>query len=316
MKYSPLLFLYVIISAISFPIQTIPMYFCTAASHNYFERLQNLIGSIHTNNFNDVVEIAVFNLGLTPEDVAWLKKIQKVSVYTIEQTHPDLLKPLVTHPGGGKVPGWYAWKPVIIKQSLDMFPYVLWMDAGMTVKKPLDNLFKHIEQNGYFLSTIGNEKKEDGSWRHPLHWGTTKCVIQKFNLDSDQNAWILKQEFVNAGVFGVSNSHIEQFIMPLYQYTKHEFRLFADDGTTPNGLGTGRHDQTLLSVLAYIQGLRILAVDYTQNTPAFLLVDNTPTPWYITWNADYVSQKTDIYHSRGDVSNKEYYMSNIRYKID
>jgi len=32
--------------------------------------------------------------------------------------------------------GEYAWKPVIIKEVVDEYPLVLWLDAGISAKEP------------------------------------------------------------------------------------------------------------------------------------------------------------------------------------
>ena len=98
----------------------VSMNFCTAADAKYFKRLLNLIGSLHHTNFDQTKEIAVFDLGLTNDQKETLNGIQKVKLYSIELTHPDLLTQFVVRK---IVPGWYAWKFVVLKQTLDIFPY-------------------------------------------------------------------------------------------------------------------------------------------------------------------------------------------------
>lgn len=84
------------------------MYFCTTADERYFPLLINLIGSIHKVNFDELGEIAVFDLGFTEQQLDELHCIEKVRVYNVELTHPDLLKP-----NSRLKRGWYAWKPVV-----------------------------------------------------------------------------------------------------------------------------------------------------------------------------------------------------------
>src|SRR5581483_6484807 len=148
------------------------MYFCTAANARYFDHLLNLIGSIHWTHYFDLEKIAVFDLGLTQEQRDYLNTIEKIEICTIEKVHPDIIKDFYVGWGDRHVPGWYAWKPVVIWQSLKKFPYVLWLDAGTTLKKEISALFRHIKQNGYFLATIGDEY-------HTVEWGMTKYVRQK-----------------------------------------------------------------------------------------------------------------------------------------
>ena len=293
--------------------QAIPLYFCTGANSAYFKRLMNLIGSLHKTNYESLEQVAVFDLGLTQKEIDTLKSIDKVSVYSLQKTHPDQLK-YFTLPTGQRWFGWYAWKPVIIKQALDMFPSVLWLDAGTTVLKPLDALFEYINSTGYFICTIGNEH-DNGKWRHPVGWSATKFLINTFNLHHIGRRWILSQESVMGGVIGVARDSLfyERFLMPLYEYTK-DFRYFADDGTSAGGYGAGRHDQTIMSILAYLHSWHIFKQDYTQSMPTYLRHGSTESPLYITWLKDYVDDKTHIYSSRGDLAQYAENVKCIRYR--
>jgi len=288
-----------------------PQYFCTAADSHYFNALLNLIASIHKTNFDNLVEIAVFDLGLTHTQLELLSTMQKVSIHTVEQVHPDILKPFLTSNWGKVVPGWYAWKPVVVKQALQLFPYVLWIDAGFTILKPIDNLFDYISQEGYFLCTIGDclpyEKPS-----FPLSWGMTRYVREQFNLDH-KNSWILEQPFVCASIFGVSREKSNLFLEVFYKLASN-LNNFKDDGTTPNGFGTGRHDQTLLGIIAYINNLTIYQQDYTQKQPIALPLFGKNYDFYLTSDGKYVSDKTDIYHSRNNHMSYEDSLYSIKYK--
>lgn len=289
-------------------------YFCTAADSKYFAPLLNLIGSIHTTCFDRLGEIAVFDLGLTQEQIQHLNTIAKVSVHNVKLVHPDLLKPCKTHHNGKTVPGWYAWKFVILQQALDLFPYVLWVDAGTTILKPLDTLFNYIQQTGYFLSTIGDEKLNN-QLRHPIQWCTTTYVKHYFQLDLPERKWILAQEPVLSNTIGASRKALDYLVKPLRNFVD-DLRLFVDDGTTPMGFGTGRHDLTLLSIFAYLQGLTIHHQDHTQQIPIYLSVDGKNEEFYITWHGAFVNDKTCIYNSRGDLHNAQQYNQHIRYNND
>lgn len=81
-----------------------PIYFCTAADSRYYWQALNLIGSIQKLHFKELGEIAVYNLGLTDEQRSTLNRIQKVKVYEVEKTNPDIITPFVTDSGGRRVP--------------------------------------------------------------------------------------------------------------------------------------------------------------------------------------------------------------------
>lgn len=105
-----------------------PQYYCTACNWNYFECLLSFIGSLHETNFDHMAELAVFDLGLTSDQVEKLNSIQKVSVHPLEKADPTITSYYRNH--GIVCLGWYAWKPIAIKQALELFPYVLYLDSG------------------------------------------------------------------------------------------------------------------------------------------------------------------------------------------
>ena len=221
-------------------------YFCTACDSRYFLNLLNLIGSIHDVCFKNLGEIVVFDLGLTEQQIEQLRKIAKVSVHKIKHSNPKLLKYFKVSNFGKTVPGWYAWKFVVLEQALELFPYVLWLDSGTTILKPLDDLFKYIQQSGYFLCTMGDEKFYN-QFSHPIKWGTTEYVKKEFELLSSEKKWILDQEPLLSGLIGISRKALKYLVEPLCKYAEN-LKLFEDHGTAPNGFGTARHDQTILSI--------------------------------------------------------------------
>ena len=222
------------------------MYICTCADDYFFPQLLNFIGSLHKVNFNEIKEIAVFNLGFKDGQVEHLDSIQKVKVYEVEKVHPDILTYFEKGPSDKKqVRGLYSWKPVAIKQALDMFPYVLYSDAGVVILKPLNNLFKHIVQNGYFLITSPHDIK----FMCPEH------VIETFDLGSEERKWILspKTDGLSAGFQGLSRELYDTYVYPMYTLA-HDINNFVDDGTAQR---VGRHDQVLFSITARLLGLEI-----------------------------------------------------------
>ena len=56
-------------SGISIDVVYAYQYYCTAANSDYFKILLNLIGSIHETNFDKLGGIAVFDLGLTEDEI-------------------------------------------------------------------------------------------------------------------------------------------------------------------------------------------------------------------------------------------------------
>jgi hypothetical protein len=268
---------------------SVEQYFCTAINDRFFYPLLNLIGSIHRYNYEDLKEIAVFDLGISWEHRQELEKISKVSLYTIKEDNSWMLHNFDCK--GGSFFGWYAWKPIVIKESLEKFPYVLWLDSACMVQHSFNQIFEYIKEKGYFLLKIGDKSN--------INWGTTTYVKDQFDLNSLENAWILEQEFLLAGVIGVSRKPESSFIYDWYALTK-DIKNFQDDGTASGGWGACRHDQTLLSILAYSKKLTIFENDPFQQIP--INISCTPkeslVPFYVTWDERLFCEKTCIlYHS-------------------
>ena len=82
------------------------MNICTAADAIYFRHLLNFIGSLHKTNYDQLQVLMVYNLGLTEEQIQYLKHIEKLEVHEVRKVNPDILKHFVVHPNGKSVPGW------------------------------------------------------------------------------------------------------------------------------------------------------------------------------------------------------------------
>lgn len=274
---------------------SIPMYFCTISDEKHYPLLLNLIGSIHKYNYYDVEQILVYNLGLTDIQIRELQNIKKVTVCEIEKTNPNILDNIET--GVNRhVKGLFSWKPVIIKDALDKFPYVLYLDAGTTILKPLNNLFKHISQNGYLFFDCG----------HSIKWMTTQYLINKLDLNSDKNKWILEDNVfgIDAGFQGVSRKIYDSYVLPMYEFSK-DILNFTDDGTCPDGWGTGRHDQTLYSILVRQLGFDINYHD-NPNHDCNLFIDGDKVKFHITHTKDKITKDTTIFRSRWNLSYSDY----------
>ena len=60
--------------------------------------LLSLIGSIHQVDFENLDEIAVFDIGFTQEQKKLLEKIEKTKVYKTEEVNADIFKVLLLLP--------------------------------------------------------------------------------------------------------------------------------------------------------------------------------------------------------------------------
>lgn len=198
------------------------------------------------------------------------------------------------------IKGWFAWKPVIIKQALDMFPYVIYLDSGTTILQPLTTLFKHIRQNGYFLIDTG----------HNIEQRITKPVKEKLlsQMSESTQAMILDPNTMelDGGFQGLSSAVYDEYVIPLYNLAA-DLTLFMDDGSAKLGFGEGRHDQILFSIYAnklnyklFLQGWIPLNIDEADNMIHF------------HWDSQEINARSSVYRSRGDIK-VEYYDKFIHY---
>jgi hypothetical protein len=211
----------------------------------FFDLLLNLIGSIHRFNFDKLGEIAVFNLGFNSNQLIMLDKIKKLKVYEVEKVHPQLLDPIKTSPGGRMVRGVFAWKPVVIKQTLEKFPYILYLDAGVTVLNDCELIFRRIVKENFFFTSCKNN----------IRSRITKKPLEVF-VKKEKREWLLSKDIfmITAGIQGLSQEMLDPFVRPIYECSK-DLDFFRDDGTSEKGFGDGRHDQTLFSLQFHILGL-------------------------------------------------------------
>lgn len=268
-------------------------YYCVPSDMRHYHMLKNFIGSVHYSDYHNLGEIAVFDLGLSKEQKSELNKMEKVKVYSVEMVHKDLLTFFKTHENGRKVRGNFAWKPVVIKQALEMFPYVLYCDAGTTILKPMDVVFKYIQENAYFLISCTHCANCNMSNR--ITQNVIDGVISHLPPDKQEIVLSEKTYMIDAGLQGVSREMMDDYVMPMYEYAKN-IELFRDDGTAIYGFGAGRHDQTLFSIVAHSLGLYIYEEGYME-----LKTKAGNYPVHVHWDPSEINERTYIYHSRHDI---------------
>lgn len=262
MKFRTLHLFMLFVTSFLQKLQSHEMYFVIATDDQFLKMAVNLIATIYKYNYENTKAIAVFDIGLTNLQREFLNRLEKVTVYDVELTHPDLLKVFLIRNDGKTARGWYSWKPVVMKQALDLFPYAIYTDAGISLTGPSDKLFEHIKNCGYFFISSG----------HKIRPMTPRNIIRKFDLHN--NSLLLDSEGISAGFQGISPKIYKDYILPLYEMTK-DITNFADEGTAPGGFegqtdtqpafGYSRHDQTLSSILVRKLNYHVFAWRGTEN---------------------------------------------------
>ena len=136
----------------------------TGASRSFFQRLRNVVGSIHAQTYarqtqggdvaQPILRIVVYDFGLSAEQRAQARCWRGVEVRDFKfAAYPPHVADL----------GNYAWKIFALDDALRRDPAVLWMDAGLELRRPdtLDRVRGIMRRHGYFsaeqLGRIGDK---------------------------------------------------------------------------------------------------------------------------------------------------------------
>ena len=155
----------------------------TALSTPYMDRLRNLVGSIHIWAPNS--KLLIYNLGLD------LKSQLEIQTYM----NVELL-PLPHVPSHVQEQLWcYSFKALVIKDALNRYSSrpLLYVDAGIEIRRPLNDIETLIEIKGIFSVKQSNKI---GKRTHPQSF---------FKLKADQ--FSKHYPFYSAGLVGFSPSN-------------------------------------------------------------------------------------------------------------
>jgi hypothetical protein len=216
-----------------------PFVVVTAASGNHLCQLQQELKSLALNEPN--TRVVVYDIGWEPRLTAvWLKQFNANIVgprwfnYTAYPKHfHDRLR--------------YAWKPAIIKETVDEFGSVLWMDAGNVVQTPtaLNKIQVTLRLDGFVSATSPGSVTK---WTHSgmfSYFGLDKEEIEK--ADHRQGVSFGRGMNCNGAVIGFE-SESDAYSQILEPWAKC---AFDKDCIAPKGSSRSNHrqDQSALTLL-------------------------------------------------------------------
>ncbi|XP_013391951.1 uncharacterized protein LOC106160006 [Lingula anatina] len=196
----------------------------------FFPGLKNLVGSVH--KWSPDRDIVVWDLGLSPEQVAEVKTWCRVTYRKFDfDKYPPHLRNLHT----------YAWKPVIVKEMVDTYERVLWIDAGSHINDSMSTMDQLMWEDGYIL--IQGQDADTTLFLHEkmcLHLGLKKTSFKN------------KPSFAG-GFNGWSNRPYlyQKLLIPWFTCALTQ-RCIAPEGAS---LANHRFDQSALTVISYSSGL-------------------------------------------------------------
>lgn len=148
----------------------------------------------------------------------------------------------------------YGFKPAMIEKAMNMgYELMFWCDSSVYVRKNMQPIFDRIERDGYFILAQGNlGDVSSGEW-------CCDSALEPLKLTREES---FKIPHCVATVFGLDLRKNKEFF--------NEYFALGKDGRAFNGPWNNRerqassdprvqghrHDQTVLSVLAWRHGMK------------------------------------------------------------
>ncbi len=213
----------------------------TGASSNHFDTLCAFLHNFKLNNPTSI-PLIVYNLGLSSEE----KKIISLQVPSASILDFDFDR----YPSFFDIKsaaGEYAWKPIIISETLLSFDRVLWLDAGnrLANTEVLRRAFSFVERDGILTTQTS---------------GTTKVWVHSDSLKF-LNASKLDVQMCNGAIVGFDRSHSQVMAKIVLPWRKC---ALLRECIAPLGSSRENHrqDQAILTVLIYQSGMGCEADDF------------------------------------------------------
>jgi hypothetical protein len=145
----------------------------TAADARYGGWLLNMLGSVQRRSplFDRIV---AYDLGLTPFQRRLLAGVRGVEVRAVP--------PFVPHWQQGRT--WKTW----IWQHVEG-DTIVWLDAGLTVLRPLTDFLQGADERGYFVVSQGVPLRDQTPSDYWARYGLDRSIAERVSLASGILAW-------------------------------------------------------------------------------------------------------------------------------
>jgi len=221
----------------------------TGASDNHFEVLRNLLQTIIT--FQPSAGIIINDLGLP------IESSKELADWCLDQQAKGLWLCTVRLFEFWKYPsyfnisiarGEYAWKPVIIKEVVDEYPLVLWLDAGDALHASLNETITNIRERGFISTETAPSVKQ---WTHEGMF----TYFEKHFLLTDK---ILQKVLAGQNCNGAVNGWYRHSAVAYQMLSKWEQCALTRECIAPEGSSRLNHrqDQAALTLLALMNDFK------------------------------------------------------------
>lgn len=210
------------------------MYLVTGSDHSHARSLLQLLSTFR--RWERWTRVVVYDLGMTASQrAAILDSDFNGSVETFPWAeYPPFFDITVSA-------GHYAWKPALIVREMQKSNAPLcWMDAGNYVRRPLWGIRRALRRRGFYSPLSSHTVAR---WTHPL-------MLERLGLPED---FCAERENLNGACIAFDPRHVKA------RHLAEEWARFALDESIIGPVGSNRenhrHDQSLLTVLAYRSGM-------------------------------------------------------------
>ncbi|KAL3905848.1 MAG: hypothetical protein SGARI_004268, partial [Bacillariaceae sp.] len=208
------------------------MVIVTGSDQGYYSALRNFAASLKY--WAPERKLVVYNLGMSDLQLKDIPKWTNVVALKWESGIPKSLPPHVHSLKN------YAWKSIIINETVHEYKSIFWLDAGATFTAPIDVIEEIIHHNGIFLV-----RGQDDDMKQLSHRGTYQAL--GYNKETFRSN--VKSPHYAGGIQGhvYPSRFVESIVIPNARCAM-DVNCIAPKGS---GLSNHRFDQTSLSILAY-----------------------------------------------------------------
>jgi hypothetical protein len=241
------------------------MVIVTGANSHYFRGLKNFAASVQY--WASRHKLVVYNLGLTTDQLAQVQSWPVVQTVHwpqgIPESYPIHVRTNLQN---------YAWKSIIINETVHAYKSIFWLDAGATLVGPIQPIQEIVHQTGLFLV-----HGQDDDMKPKSHGGTYAALgYEKSTFQGGPHC--------AGGIQGhvYPSRYIDTIVIPNAQCALDESCIAPPTSSLDNH----RYDQTSLSILAY--QYHVAAPHYTEYLAASrtqLRSDMSQSNRMIIWTA-------------------------------